>query len=60
MKKNFGPLKQKEIAMIEPPPYDELMESKISQNRNIINELGLIKARVNQVMHACMYKQPYM
>ena len=43
--------------MIEPPPTDESGENsgnRIHQRRSIINELDLIKARVDQVMPPCM------
>ena len=45
---------EKPISMVEPPPRDESAESactdnRIHQRRRIINELDLIKQRVNQV-----------
>ena len=45
--------KQKPLAMIEPPPpCDEPGESKnrLHQRQKILNELDLIKARVDEVL----------
>lgn len=44
--------KQKPLAMIEPLPCDEPVENinKLQQRMNIINELDLIKARIDQVL----------
>ena len=63
---------EKPISMVEPPPCDESAESactdnRIHQRRRIINELDLIKQRVNQVrsfllsysinnMYICIYR----
>ena len=50
--------KQKLIAMVEPPPpygdtesVDNIADNRIQQRRNILNELDLIKTRVNQVIY---------
>jgi len=45
--------KQKPINFVEPLPCDEPLESfasRVHQRQNIINELDLIKARVDQVL----------
>lgn len=52
MRRSIKEQKQKPILMVDPPPYDESVESignRLHQRRNIIDELDLIKARVNQV-----------
>ena len=41
--------KQKPPLMVEPSPCDDLAESRIRQRRKIIDELDLIKQRVNRV-----------
>ena len=45
---------EKPVSMVEPPPCDESAETactgnRIHQRRRIINELDLIKQRVNKV-----------
>lgn len=37
------------ISMLEPLSSDELIENRVSQRQDIINELDLIKSRVDQV-----------
>ena len=45
--------KQKPLAMIEPLPCDEPVKNmnRLHQRQNIIHELDLIKARVDQVLY---------
>lgn len=49
--------KQKPITMVEPLPYSEPEENNVNrvhQRQIIINELDLIKARVDQVFTAML------
>ena len=58
MRKATEPQKQKLIAMVEPPQSygdtkseDNITGNRMQQRRHILNELDLIKIRINQVIY---------